>query len=103
KNPGSTATMYSAIVTASPTIAIRWRRNAHHTSCHCEATASFAGATSGSSSAAGIGMSALLKANPRIDQRQQDVADQRADDGQRPDQQDEGAGQVHVLAHQRLQ
>ena len=39
----------------------------------------------------------------RVGEREQDVADQRADQGQRADQQHEGAGEIHVLAHQRLQ
>ena len=45
----------------------------------------------------------LLEANAWVNQRQKDVADQRSKNGQRADQQDEGTGQVHVLAHEGLQ
>ena len=45
----------------------------------------------------------LFQPDARIDQRQQDVADQRADQRERADQQHEGAGEIHVLRHQRFE
>ncbi len=45
----------------------------------------------------------LFEPDARIDQRKQDVADQRTDQRQRADQQHESAGEIHVLRHQRLQ
>ncbi len=44
----------------------------------------------------------LFETDARIDQRKKDVADERSDQRQSADQKHKGAGEIHVLRHQRL-
>jgi hypothetical protein len=75
------ATTYSATVTTRPAIASWWRLNAHQISCHCEATAMRpeAGASFVIVPADAAVEAESLKADTRVNQRQKDVADQRAE------------------------
>src|SRR5262249_14784072 len=102
KKSGHSTTTYSAIRTNALASARRCLRNRHQIRRQLEATETRSSAVTGSAGASTL-ISPLLEPDPRIEPGQEDVRDQGADDREEAVDEENAAGQVHVLVDQRPQ